>query len=300
MPEIMRSVEVRSKLVEALRLDLVGPSDDLGNVNEVLSQAPSRWYLTGFLVPLEAAPTQRTDEQSTEELDQAGEGGGLDDDTAPEPAAARQRYLPSSIGLSVLVPGNASHLSVKVSWGDYRLRANGGETWERSPRTAAVMVDLAKATDKARETDVPGSGGLKVAYLARPVGNLAAEAGVPPDARTVSLFLVNRRTPAPDEKKDEAFAFQVQLEVTTDTSFLARPNLRSQASAEWDERVADLQYRDAGEYAVGPNVATQAIVEAGICRRVHTCWIPDANVEYVAWTAIPDAEMSMDALSRIQ
>ena len=300
MPEEMTSAEVRSRLVDALRLDLVGPSDNLGDPSEALPQAPSRWYLTGFLVPLEADETQRADESSTDEVDQPGDGNGLDDDVAPEPAAARQRYLPASIGMSILVPGNTSHLVVKVSWGDYHLHAEGPETWERKARSAAVTVDLTKATDKARETDVPESGGLKVAYLARPVGNLAAEAGVPPDARTVSVFLVNRRAPAPDEKKDEAFAFQVQLEVASDIGFLPRPDLRSLASSDWDERVADLQYRDAGEYGVGHNVSTQAVLEGRACRLVRTCWIPEAEVEYVAWREIPGVEMSMDALSRIQ
>jgi len=73
MPESMQSAEVRSKLVDALRLDLVGPADGLGDTNEVLPRAPSRWYLTGLLVPIEAAQAQRTDEQNTDELDQPGE-----------------------------------------------------------------------------------------------------------------------------------------------------------------------------------------------------------------------------------
>ena len=84
-------------------------------------------------------------------------------------------------------------------------------------------------------------------------------------------------------RNDEAFAFQVQLEVATDTSFLSRPNLRSLASDEWDECVADLQYRDAGEYAVGHNVGTEAAVEGSECRRVRTQWIPESNVEHVTW-----------------
>lgn len=46
----MTSVEVREQLVDALRLDLVGPLEtaagrQLGDPNELLSQAPSRWYL---------------------------------------------------------------------------------------------------------------------------------------------------------------------------------------------------------------------------------------------------------------
>ena len=73
------------------------------------------------------------------------------------------------------------------------------------------------------------------------------------------MFLVNRRTPKPDEIRDEAFAFQTQLEVNCDEGFLARPNLRSLVSDDWDERIADLQYRDECEYAVGHSIATEAV-----------------------------------------
>jgi len=292
------SVEVREKLVEALRLDLVGPAENLGDIAEVLPQSPSRWYLTGFLAPLEAAHEQRTDESSTEELDQAGEGGGLDDDVAPEPAAARQRYLPSSIGLSVLVPPGVQHLRVRASWGDYHLRPDSSEEWPRIDRAETIVLDLTQANGKAREVEVPASDGLKIAFLARPVGALAEEAGVPPGARTVSVFIVNRRTPAPDERKDEAFVFQVQIEVKG--QFLPRPDLRSLASEDWDERVGDLQYRNTGEFAVGHNVATDAVVLDGTCSLVRTCWIPGAEVDRVAPASIAGVELSMDALSRLQ
>ena len=46
--------EVRGELVKALRLDTVGPFAGDSYEKEELSQAPSRWYLTGFLVPYEA------------------------------------------------------------------------------------------------------------------------------------------------------------------------------------------------------------------------------------------------------
>jgi hypothetical protein len=76
MPEELKSVEVRGKLVDALRLDLVGPSETLGDAKEALPQSPSRWYLTGFLVPLDASPEDKTDETATDDLDEAGETGG--------------------------------------------------------------------------------------------------------------------------------------------------------------------------------------------------------------------------------
>ena len=135
---IMTAAEVRSKLAAALQLDLVGPPDGLGSLTEVLPQAPSRWYLTGFLVPLDADDLQRVDEDSNEEVEAANDAGGADDATPTEPASARKRFLPSSIGLSVLVPESAKNLRVRVRWGDYKLRkvADGhgsGEEWERTP-----------------------------------------------------------------------------------------------------------------------------------------------------------------------
>ncbi len=114
----MESAEVCSELAELL--DLVGPSDRLGSPAEILPQSPSRWYLTGFLVPLDAEEAQRVDGDGTDDLDIANDAGGTH--TTPEPASARQRYRSSSIGLSVLVPPAPEQLKVAVRWGDYKRR----------------------------------------------------------------------------------------------------------------------------------------------------------------------------------
>src|SRR6266404_2818278 len=125
----MTSAEVRTELVEALELDLVGPRPSLGDANEILSQSPSRWYLTGFLVPIDAAFSQKLDEEATEELDSA-ESGGVDDDEPPERGSARNRIFASSMGVSVLVPTGAKTLEVAITWGDYEPRS-GPESWSR-------------------------------------------------------------------------------------------------------------------------------------------------------------------------
>src|ERR1700742_2319965 len=107
-------VEVRHDLVDALQIDLIGPTGLLGNHNEILPQTPSRWYLTGFLVPTEADENQRCDPTSNDELDQAAEPAGLDDDDPPEKPAARRSYLPSSMGISVLVPADVREIEAIV------------------------------------------------------------------------------------------------------------------------------------------------------------------------------------------
>jgi len=91
----MKPVEVRSQLGDALRLDLVGPENGSDLEAEVLSQAPSRWYLTGFLVPLEADPAQKSDDTAQDEFDfEGGESDAADDDTIPETPAGPAGVLP--------------------------------------------------------------------------------------------------------------------------------------------------------------------------------------------------------------
>ena len=53
---------------------------------------------------------------------------------------------------------------------------------------------------------------------------------------------------------DETFLFQVELTLSF-RELLPRPNQRDGQSTEWDERVADLQFRDRCEYAVGHGIA---------------------------------------------
>ncbi len=300
----MTPLEVRRELADALKLDLVGPSERLGSPNEVLPQAPSRWYLTGFLAPLDADQSQKVDEDSNDAVDAVGDAGGSDDETTPEPASARQSYMPSSTGVSILVGSNTKKLKLKVRWGDYKLRKPSDgrgayEEWGREQGGESLTIDIPAKTNNPRETEIKGSAGLKVALSVRQVESDGAEGSLPKNTRCASVFLVNRRIPKPDEIRDEAFAFQTQLEVHCDEGFLARPNLRSLASDDWDERIADLQYRDECEYAVGHSIATEAVTTDGQCHTVRTCWLPESQVERVAPADLKDIELSMDALAQL-
>src|SRR5688572_12349626 len=116
----MEAAAVRGDLISALHLDLVGPWRDLGDPKEILDQAPSHWYLTGFLIPVSAGEAQRGDELADEVVEAVNRGAGADDELPPDSPAKRKIYFPSSLGLSVLVPPDASTLDVALRWGDYR------------------------------------------------------------------------------------------------------------------------------------------------------------------------------------
>ena len=313
------SAEVRDYLVEALRLDLIGPrpADDTLQ-RERLPHAPSRWYLTGFLAPTSAPDAQRA-QDAEEELDEPSEPTqGGDDAAAPERGTGKRVFLPSSMGLSLLVDGSAAQLRVTLCWGDYapaeepadesgntgaergeRAAGGGGRrfaTWIRRPRTENVNIDLASVSPGApKRFRVPESGGLDVVCLLRSTRVRGTEGEV--DARAVSVFVVNRRPAAEDDDlQDTTFAFQVEMSVVADRPFVPRYDPRGLDGEDWDERLADLHYRDVAEYAVGHNVSTRAEPVDGACQRVHTEWMPQGVVERVEPRQIPGVEFSMEAL----
>jgi Helicase conserved C-terminal domain len=116
------STEIRTQLVEALRLDLVGPSNDHAFAHELLPQSPRRWYLTGFLVPSSAE--RKVKSSGDAEMEEAADEklNGADDTETSEPAA-RVSYLPSSMGLSVLLKPQTHQIEAVIRWGDYHWEA---------------------------------------------------------------------------------------------------------------------------------------------------------------------------------
>ena len=114
------SLEVRTELVEALRLDLVGPRPGHRFEEELLKESPSRWYLTGYLIPEQAPEAQKFDPSSTEQLEGGGDSSGGDDDSSAPEKVSQKSFLPSSLGLSVLVAPGTVSIQAAVTWGDYR------------------------------------------------------------------------------------------------------------------------------------------------------------------------------------
>src|ERR1017187_9794470 len=132
--EMTTSVEIRANLVDTFRRDLVGPhpTKDRDLARERLNESPSRWYLTGFLAPVDdplsvaGEPAdvdpaiQEEMEIDVEEPDVDGAGGAAGDTEEPEMPNARRRFLPSSVGLTALLDPDITEIEVHVSWGDYR------------------------------------------------------------------------------------------------------------------------------------------------------------------------------------
>ncbi len=122
-----------------------------------------------------------------------------------------------------------------------------GRFWRRQPRDPVeVRLKLDPGTIK-RGVELPGAPGV---LLRGKLATASRVPGLPAGTRALSLFLVNQR-PGEKGKEDERFLFQVRLELAYEGGFLPRPNWRGENANDFDERVADLQFRDKVELAVG-------------------------------------------------
>jgi hypothetical protein len=306
----MNSAEVRGQILDSLILDLVGPVATLKAGNYLQQEtlpgatAPLRWYLTGFLAPFAAKPEEETDEDSGEQIDLIPPKTGLDDEAAPESASSRKTPFPSSMGLSVLIPPECRSIKATVTWGDYEaaMKDEAVSAWQRTSRSSQATLPIPEKDSTRGAIRLKDSGGLDLVLSVRTIPPHNGLDLVAPGTRAVSVFLVNNRNPILGVRRDEAYVFQVTLQLESEVPFVARPDLRGVISSDPDERVADLQYRDAFEYAVGHGVSARALpVKSGGCRSVETAWIPRAEVERIEHRAAPaNATLDMEKLASIK
>ncbi|MEG3439955.1 DISARM system helicase DrmA [Pannus brasiliensis CCIBt3594] len=290
-------VQVRSQLLRALELDLVGPpDDDSAHREEILTQAPSKWYLTGFLAP--RGLSDDTAEEGVEEMSVGGE-----DNSPPEATTAKKALFPSSMGLTVFIPADTENLQITVHWADYypiilpeppesieeestEENAKPLEGWQRKPREITLTVPPKNDTIELAESE-----GLKLVIKQRSI----RFSHLPDGTSSLSVFLVNSR-PAP-KSTDTAFIFQTRLTLHHAGGFVPRVNPRGFQSLDNDEAIAALQYRHDYEFVVGHNVSTRAEVIGNTCRTVHTDWLPVSEVPRVAPAPIPGVELGMETLA---
>ena len=297
------AIETREHLVRALTADLVGPFDlDNPDADEVLKLPPSRWYLTGFLAP----ELGREDDDPTED-DELGAGDDEDEEetAGQEPEPKQKKRLPASLGLSVLLPpgSDGKKLTATVRYADYVLESVKEEgkrprpIWVRQPRPAKVVEVLLDAAKVAAGIEVPGSGGIKL------IGKLgdADAPGLRKGTKALALFVVNHRTPAEtNQKQDEQYIFQVSLQLDFAGGFVSRSNRKGEQSDDWDDRVGDLQFRDRFEYAVGHGVSVDVPAGQSPVTTVRSTWVPRGDVRRVKTRSEDGVEVRMNELCALK
>ncbi len=293
------SVEVREGLVEALQLDLVGPwpghpleTEQLPNYTRRVR--PSNWYLTGFIVPPDSVRSARTEAGASDDLDETPDQAGTAEESNDDGKPARRGYFPSSMGLSFLIHGDTRELAVTIRWGDYvPEEIDDTPVWSRIPREESEVLTVS-STQSSHDWEIPRSNGLVLRTITRSIHSGAQGSG-DSEARSVSVFLINRRTQDPrhEVEEDRLYVFQPEIEVRSDRPFPSRPMAHAIRSDDWDGDVADLHYDDTPEYATGHGVSADWEVVNGECHVVRTAWIGQARVEVTATSSVKEVESSI-------
>lgn len=302
MPGRGDATSPRRHLCRALQADLIGPyalSEENNAEQELLTIPPSRYYLTGFLAP--DAERDPADVGQDEELAAGNDTDEEETQSAGQDAPRLKSFWPASIGLSLLLPAESTTVRVSVSFAEYVMepteiaeRRKPASYWRRKPRQT-IEIDVSLDPDVLRSgVPLPHTSGLS---LSGRIQDVQKAHGVPEGTRALALFLINRRNVGEKGRRDEQFIFQVAMSVECAEGIVPRPNVSDERSTEWDERVADLQFRDRAEYAVGHNIAVEVEPDQDPITRVRTTWLPTYEVRRVVPLREQGVTVAMDELA---
>jgi hypothetical protein len=272
---------LRQLLQLAVMDDLLGPAN--GALEEIIGMSVRDRYLVGKLAPktlgpmspFEALPRAVVKGPPVPEGFQPYAGrnepgaefnsaeGGFDpdeNDQQANEAAANQSLVPSSLGLTFCLDGDAGNVELEVRWGRYergdsatdvsQKTGKPAKAWKRIPSGGARTLPMKEGPIAPFAID-PKCPNVLVQGVVRPK--------LPKGDRLVTVFLVNNQ-PKPDENQDQAWVFQPAIILRgpeRHAIFRRRPVL----DADGDDRereALEMVYRKRVEFAVGHGTAVNA------------------------------------------
>lgn len=314
VPTIEDQAYIRELLQLAVMDDLLGPAG--GPHERIVDMGVRDRYLVGKLAPREAAqggiegldgPLANDDAEEPMEAKAPGrhepgaEFGTATGRVEPESdssdeidAASNQSLVPSSLGMTFCVDGDADRIEIEARWGRYersdeheifRTRKNketGAEVqtkakvWQRIPCGGKIVLPLTEGLirHQAPDNEFPE---------VRVQGSIRAKNAN--GDRLVTLFLVNAQE-EPDTNRDTAWVFQPELIVRSEKDAAKRAIFRRRPVLDADgmdpEREAlEMIYRNRVEFAVGHGVAVHAETaeDVTLATEVRTTVMPQYEVQ---------------------
>jgi len=285
--------QMRARLVESVRLDLLGPVED----DELLFDYRVRdRYLVGMLAT-DGTQASATVQVRGEEPDVDKPAPEAHDVVDQEPS--RAMLFPSSLGMSFAVEPGAEAIRATATWGEYRRVDNPtpederpawqqddkfNRCWQRTPQSAEAVIPLTDGDLEPADFDA-------VHGTVRLAGNCSTSAS---GYRLVTLFLHNRQE-LPGANPDEAWLFQPTLEVSSvdgTAVFAGRAEAVGNGSStspgnpDASERARlDMTYRRRVEFARGHAASVTSVPSPDTptrTDRIATTYLPSQEIRRTA------------------
>lgn len=212
---------VREKILEALRVDLMGPQEECEALNEV----PTSSYITGMLYPSDTTFSEDETYDDQEFMnneyytdDRKDNSTGVEDYDSEVPAQGKFKKQ-ASCGLTCYVGTDVSVITASIKWGSYEknqekvLETKEGVEKEvkrsryvREQHLAVVDIDLA-SFERSRKMCLEEDEHLQLHILKMPVSD---------GNKMISVYLYNRRPKMEKEKEYEQVLFQVEIQLADD------------------------------------------------------------------------------------
>lgn len=278
--DLQSSYDFRSKLMEELTKDLMGPA----SAEEEIDDRPLDRYIVGILYP-------QADEaiDGDKDIDSPDEDGETPSD--PPIAMANVRY-PSSMGLTFGVDVNtAQKVKFTISCARYEqveTEQKRTSKWRRIPLSSEpVALDVTKPIANFRQEVVPG---LQLFCRVRKPDKYGAV--------SVTAVLLNKQKFNLGDLKDAHAFFQAQIvasPISGDPALVERPK-RSLHSDDEDLKSYRLLYRHAIEFGTGHGCSVRWEFDSALPNRarvIATTYTPD----YELLTADSNPEIKNKALA---
>lgn len=218
---------VRQKILDAVRKDLIGPSSDCEQLNEV----PTSSYITGLLYPADTAVTEDENyydvEFTEKKFDADGESmeAGIFEEDEPEDRIKGGFQKPSSIGVSFYIPDDVQKINAYINWGKYYAEQvqevvkdgtleDDTENKKRKKQTVYIREQMKDVVEidfnqfgRSKQIPLESNGNIYIYVMKMQLDN---------GYKMVSVHLHNNDKSDGDEKEYEKVMFQVEMLIEDD------------------------------------------------------------------------------------
>ncbi|MCM1288022.1 MAG: DISARM system helicase DrmA [Clostridium sp.] len=283
---------VRQKILEAVKKDLIGPSSECEELNEV----PTSSYITGLLYPADTAVTEDEnyfDVEFTEkkfDADWEVMEAGIFVDEEPEDRIKSGFQKSSSVGVSFYVDDDVSKINAYINWGKYHAEQIQSEVVDGTLEEDTENKKKKKHTVYVREQmhDVVeidlNNGKRSEQIILASNSNIyiyAMKMQLNNGYKMVSVYLHNNDKSDGEEKEYEKVMFQVEMLIADD---LMSPIFIPEYVCRKVELEDEYYYKGRPVYARGRGCAvswSMAVDEVN-ATSVRTAFIPDYEIPSVS------------------